>query len=88
MNLASKFIKKCYDIADYISFILPISQLNNNYKFYEFDLIHSEDLGEQYYTDRNIHCCLNIYRRPTTGKLNNKKRYEYKDILLYEQIKK
>ncbi len=72
MNLASKFIKKCYLISDYISFILPISQLNNNYKFYEFDLIHSEDLGEQLYTDRLVRCCLNVYKRPKMGSIGRK----------------
>ena len=47
MNLATKFMKKGFQIADYIAFILPISQKNNNYKFYEFNLIYSEDLGNQ-----------------------------------------
>jgi predicted RNA methylase len=87
MNLATKFIKKCYIISDYIAFILPISQLDNNYKFYEFDLIHSEDLGLQIYTDRNIHCCFNIYKRPINNKLNDKKKYIFKDFSLYEQIR-
>jgi len=87
LNLATKFIKKSYEIADYISFILPISQFKNNYKFYEFDLIHSEDLGEQLYTDRKIHCCFNIYKRPKDGKLKNKLKYEFEDFELYEQIK-
>lgn len=87
MNLASKFIKKCYLISDYISFILPISQLNNNYKFYEFDLIHSEDLGEQLYTDRLVRCCLNVYKRPENGNLNKKKEYNFVDFSLYEQVK-
>ena len=87
MNLASKFIKKCYLLSDYISFILPISQLNNNYKFYEFDLIHSEDLGERLYTDRKVWCCLNIYKRPKSGNLNKKKEYNFTEFSLYEQIK-
>jgi len=87
LNLATKFIKKSYEIADYISFILPISQFENNYKFYEFDLIHSEDLGKQLYTDRKIHCCLNIYKRPKDGKLKNKLKYEFEDFELYEQRK-
>ena len=87
MNLASKFIKKCYELGDYIAFILPISQKDNNYKFYEFDLIYSEDLGKHRYTDRDIHCCFNIYRRPVNGKLNKKKEYNFKEFTLYEQIK-
>ena len=87
MNLASKFIKKCYYQGDYIAFILPISQKGNNYKFYEFDLIHSEDLGKQKYTDREIHCCFNIYKRPSNGELNKRKLYNFNDLTLYEQIK-
>ena len=87
MNLATKFIKKCYIAGDYIAFILPVSQLNNNYKFYEFDLIHSEDLGEQLYTDRKVWCCFNIYKRPKSGFLNKRKEYNFNDVLLYEQIK-
>jgi predicted RNA methylase len=87
MNLATQFIKRCYEYGDYIAFILPISQYENNYKFYEFDLIHSENLGVQIYTDREVHCCLNIYKRPKNGLLNKKKQYNFKDFTLYEQIK-
>lgn len=87
MNLATQFIKKCYNEGDYIAFILPISQYENNYKFYEFDLIHSENLGVQIYTDREVHCCFNIYKRPKNGLLNKKKQYNFKDFTLYEQIK-
>lgn len=87
MNLATRFMKKGFQIADYIAFILPISQKDNNYKFYEFDLIYSEDLGKQIYTDREIHCCFNIYKRPTGGKLNKRKKYNFEDFTLYEQVK-
>lgn len=87
MNLATKFMKKSFQIADYIAFILPISQKDNNYKFYEFDLIYSEDLGKQTYTDREIHCCFNIYKRPASGKLNKRKKYSFEDFTLYEQRK-
>ena len=61
-TLSVRFYKKAVMISDYISFILPISQLNNNQQMYEFDLIYSEDLGLKMYSDRNIHCCLNIYK--------------------------
>ena len=73
MNLAQKFFKKSVEIADYVAFILPISQLNNTQSLYEFDLIYSEDLGQQVYTDRVLHCCFNIYKRPQNGGLNKKK---------------
>jgi hypothetical protein len=46
LGLAKKFYKKAITLGDYIAFILPISQLNNTQSMYEFDLVHSEDLGE------------------------------------------
>ena len=49
-NLSVKFYKKAVELGDYIAFILPISQLNNNQQMYEFDLIYSEDLGKQIYS--------------------------------------
>jgi len=88
MNMAQKFFKKSVDIADYIAFILPISQLNNTNSLYEFDLIHSEDLGRQTFTDRELHCCFNIYKRPENGKLNKQKRVKLKDITIIRQDSK
>lgn len=69
LSLAQKFYKKSIELADYIGFILPISQLNNNRTFYEFDLIKSIDLGKRKYSDRELHCCFNIYKKPK--KLNS-----------------
>lgn len=88
MNLAQKFFKKSVKIADYIAFILPISQLNNTNSLYEFDLIHSEDLGKQIYTDRELHCCFNIYKRPINGKLNKKVTSKLKDLTIVRQDSK
>jgi predicted RNA methylase len=70
-TLSVKFFKKCIQSGDYVAFILPISQLNNNQQMYEFDLIYSEDLGKTEYSDRKIHCCFNVYKRPIAG-LNKK----------------
>ena len=83
--MSVQFFKKSIQIADYIAFILPISQLNNNQQMYDFDLIYSEDLGERLYSDRNIHCCFNIYKRPQNG-LNVSKpiRIKLKDIEIKE----
>lgn len=81
LNMAQKFFKKSIEIADYIAFILPISQLNNVQSMYEFDLIYSEDLGERVYTDRKLHCCFNIYKRPLCG-LNKKTISKLKDITI------
>jgi hypothetical protein len=82
-TLSVKFFKKAVNICDYIAFILPISQLNNNQQMYEFDLIHSEDFGLRHYSDRDLHCCFNIYKRPKDG-LNKKNDYKLKDVVIKE----
>ena len=81
LNLAQKFYKKSVQIGDYISFILPISQLHNTQSMYEFDLVHSEDLGVKSYSDRELHCCLNIYKRPSGG-LNIKPINKLQDVTI------
>ena len=79
-----KFFQKACDMADYIAFIQPISQLNNNLQMYQFDLIKSIDLGVEHYTDRELHCCFNIYQRPKNWFLNSKPDYKLKDIEIKE----
>ena len=83
-NLARAFYNKCVEIGDYIAFILPISQLNNTQSLYKFDLLHSEDLGKRWYSDREIHCCFNVYRRPKFD-LHKKPTTKVKDIKIYRQ---
>jgi hypothetical protein len=85
LSLAQKFYKKSCMIADYIAFILPIGQLNNTQSLIEFDLIYSEDLGKYMYTDRELHCCFNIYRRPQNGTVNTKPKEVLSDIKIYRQ---
>lgn len=85
LNLAQKFFKKSVEIADYIAFILPISQFNNARAMYEFDLIYSEDLGIANYSGRELHCCFNIYKRPENGELNKKPINKLKDVSIYRQ---
>lgn len=63
-NLSRKFYNKSVGVADYICSIQPISQLDNTNSMYYFDLIKSVDLGKTFFTDRYLHCCFNIYRRP------------------------
>ena len=80
LSLAKKFYKKSIELGDYISFILPISQLNNTQSMYEFDLVYSEDLGEITFSEtRKVHCCLNVYIKPQNG-LNKKKINKLKDV--------
>ena len=86
LNLAKAFCNKSFEIADYVSFILPISQLNNTQSIYKFDLIHSEDLGKQYYSDFEVHCCLNIYKRPINGKFNTIQRFRDSEIIEIREV--
>jgi len=78
--LSVKFYKHSLKLGDYIAFILPISQLNNTQQMYEFELIHSENLGKRLYTDREVHCCFNIYKRPING-LNKKPNYKVIEVI-------
>ena len=88
LNMAQKFYKKCVQISDYIAFILPISQLNNNRTMYEFDLVYSEDLGKvKFSNEKEVHCCLNVYIRPKNG-LNKKPISKLKDITIARQDSK
>lgn len=88
LSLAQKFYKKSVDLCDYIAFILPISQFNNSNFLYEFDLIYSEDLGTRHFSDRDLHCCFNIYARPLNGELNSKPQTKLNDITIYRQDSK
>lgn len=87
LNLAQQFYRKAVDMGDYISFILPIGQFNNTNSLYQFDLIYSEDLGKHTYTDRNLHCCLNVYKRPAKG-INKQKKIKLQDITIVRQDSK
>jgi hypothetical protein len=82
-NLCIQFYKKSIQLGDYISFIFPISQYKNTVKCFEFDLVYSEDLGKQEYSDRTVHCCLNIYKRNPNG-LNKKDNYKLNDVEIIE----
>ena len=83
-TLSVRFFKKSIKIADYIAFILPISQYKNNQQMYEFDLVYSEDLGLQKYSDRELRCCFNVYSRPKENSLNKKPDYKLKDVEVRE----
>ena len=45
-------------------------------------------MGLQEYTDKEIHCCFNIYKRPINGKLKKRKQYEFEDFTLFEKRNK
>ena len=86
-KLMIKFYKKSIKLGNYISFITPISFKDNIKQVYEYDLLYSEDLGMQKYSDRDVHCCLNIYSKPLNGMLNSNpiKRFKLeKDLNIIE----
>lgn len=87
-SLSIKFYNKCCEIGDYVAFVQPISQYNNNLQMYRFDLIYSEDLGIISYSDRELHCCFNIYIRPKNGQFNPKPDFTLKDITIIEHRRK
>ena len=84
LSLAQKFYKKSVELGDYIAFVLPISQLDNTQSMYEFDLVYSEDLGKRDYSGVKLHCCFNIYRRPSNG-LNKPKKTRLRDVSIVRQ---
>lgn len=87
-NLGRKFYNKSCELGDYISFILPIRQLNNTQQLFKFDLVYSEDLGfVKFSNKKDIHCCLNVYIRPKDG-LNKKKNNKLKDVDIIRQDNK
>lgn len=86
-NLAKSFCNKSFEIADYVAFILPISQWNNTQSIYKFDLIYSENLGKQEYSGMGVHCCFNIYKRPDNGKYNKRTTYKDSDIIEIREIR-
>ena len=81
-TLILQFLSKDVNICDYIAYILPISQFNNNYNFYKYDLVHSEVLPEVEYSGKVVKCCFNIYKKPIKEK--NKPNYKLKDVELFE----
>jgi len=87
-NLSRSFYKHACKMADMIGFILPIGLLNNNDSLYEFDLIKSVDLGVLEYSGMKVHCCFNLYHRPSNGKLNKKPNYKVDLIKIYREDQK
>lgn len=60
-KLSVQFMIKSLQHSDYVSFIQPISQLDQNRTMRNTKLVYSEDLGKIRYSGRLVHCCLNIY---------------------------
>lgn len=87
-SLSVKFFKKSILLGDYVAFILPSSQYNNNNQMYEFNLIHSEIISNKKFDslDKRISLTFNIYKRPN-GSLNKKPIYKLKDVNIKEARK-
>jgi len=83
-TLSVAFYKKCCKIGDYIAFILPISQYNNNQQMYEFDLIHTEALPLVQYSGIDLLCCFNVYQRPKNGVNTKAIDYKLNDVFIGE----
>lgn len=82
--LATKFYKHAVQLCDYIAFILPISQYDNNQKMYEFDLVYTENLGFRNYSGINLNCAFNIYRKNESGVRNKPVDYTLSDVTVIE----
>lgn len=67
------FYRKACMIADYVAFILPLLIYKGSPAYCLFDLVSSERIDGEMFSDREIPCCLNLYRRPKSGQLNVRK---------------
>lgn len=62
-KLSVQFMIASLKHSDYVAFIQPISQLNQNRTMKNTELLYSEDLGKVAYSGRKVHCCFNIYHK-------------------------
>jgi len=81
-TMSVRFFKQSLSLGDYIAFILPISQYKNAQQMYDFDLIYTENLGITRFSNKKIHCCFNIYKRPKN--INKKPTNKLKDVSFVE----
>ena len=66
-KMSVQFVIASLRHSDYIAFIQPISQLNQNRTMKDTELLYSEDLGKIAYSGRKVHCCFNIYHKCKDG---------------------
>lgn len=83
-SLSISFYKHACKMGDYIAFVQPISQLDNNMQMYYFDLIHSEPLPEIEFSGKKLLCCFNVYKRPKNGRNEKPVDYKLKDVFVGE----
>jgi hypothetical protein len=84
-TLSVKFYKHSLKFGDYIAFILPITQFNNNIQMYEFNLVHSEKVNNIKFhnLDKRVQLTFNIYKRPEHG-YNQRPNYKLNDVSITE----
>lgn len=85
--LVQKFYRHACTMGDYIAFIVPISQLNNENSMYQFELIKSMDLGVVSFGDRKVHTAFNIYKRPSDGKIRTQRPNYELDFIEIKEIR-
>lgn len=83
-TLSVGFYKQAIKMGDYIAFIQPVSQYNNNQQMCEFDLIHSEVLPLIEYSGVKLLCCFNVYKRPENGVNTKAIDYKLNDVFVGE----
>lgn len=66
-KMSVQFVIASLRHSDYVAFIQPISQLNQNRTMKDTELLYSEDLGKIEYSGRKVHCCFNIYHKCKDG---------------------
>lgn len=54
-GLYKKFFHQACGLAQVIAWVLPINALNNKSSLYQFDLVHSVDLGVDSYSGVDVH---------------------------------
>ena len=86
-NLSRQFYNHAVSMGDYVAFILPASQYNQNVSLYKFDLVGSLFLGNVNYSGKPINTCFNVYKRPNTGRCNSKPEFNCEYISVYELTK-
>lgn len=68
-RLSAQFVRVSLTHSGYISFIQPISQLNNNRLMNNTELVYSENLSVQQFKNYDVPVCLNMYKHsPGIGK--------------------
>lgn len=87
-NLARKFLIKCANLGDYISFILPLTFGNKDEVYfqphrYSFNLVYSEVLDSEY-SGIQVKTCLCIFKKVKHDKIYKPNLYELDGIEIFE----